>query len=577
MDTERQQTPGGHTQEQESKKQEGKTRGADINYGIDDNPPWYFCIMMALQHYLTMIGAIVSIPFILTPALCMRDEDPARGTIISTMIFVTGLITYLQATWGCRLPIVQGGTISFLVPTLAILNLPQWKCPPADVIDAMSNADRTELWQVRMRELSGAIAVAAVSQIVLGFSGLVGKLLRIITPLTIVPTVALVGITLFQHASETASKQWGIAVGTTAMLTLFSQVMAGVQFPGLTYRKGHGGLRVVWFPLFKLFPVLLTIAIMWTVCGVLTVTGVFPEGHPARTDVRLRVLQDAEWFRVPYPGQFGLPTVSLAGVLGMLAGVIACTVESISYYPTISQMCAAPPPPLHAINRGIGIEGFGTMLAGLWGSGNGTNTFGENVGAIGVTKVGSRRVIQWAALIMILQGVLNKFGAAFIMIPDPVVGGIFCVMFGMITAFGLAALQYVDLRSSRNLYILGVSFFFPLVLCLWLQEHPGAIRTGNETVDSTLSVLLGTTILVGGVLGCVLDNLIPGTPEERGLVAWSKEMALETKPSGTGGLETGGGIVWEKNTFDFPYGMPLMRRWKWTRHVPFLPTYKMKL
>lgn len=71
----------------------------------------------------------------------------------------------------------------------------------------------------------------------------------------------------------------------------------------------------------------------------------------------------------------------------MLAGVLACTVESISYYPTVAQMCNAPPPPLHAINRGIGTEGLGTILAGVFGSGNGTNTFGENVGAIGVTKV----------------------------------------------------------------------------------------------------------------------------------------------------------------------------------------------
>lgn len=78
------------------------------------------------------------------------------------------------------------------------------------------------------------------------------------------------------------------------------------------------------------------------------------------------------------------------GVLGMLAGVLACTVESISYYPTVSQMCNAPAPPLHAINRGIGVEGLGTILAGLFGSGNGTNTFGENVGAIGVTKVNIR-------------------------------------------------------------------------------------------------------------------------------------------------------------------------------------------
>lgn len=126
---------------------------------------------------------------------------------------------------------------------------------------------------------------------------------------------------------------------------------------------------------------------MWGLCFVLTVTNVLEEGHPARTDARIRVLTDSAWFYIPYPGQFGTPTVTVAGVLGMLAGVLACTVESISYYPTVAQMCEAPPPPLHVINRGIGIEGFGTILAGLWGSGNGTNTFGENVGAIGVTKV----------------------------------------------------------------------------------------------------------------------------------------------------------------------------------------------
>lgn len=168
---------------------------------------------MAFQHYLTMIGAIVSIPFILTPALCMSDEDPNRGIIISTMIFVTGIVTYFQATWGVRLPIVQGGTISFLVPTLAILALPQWKCPPQAELDAMNVEAREELWQIRMRELSGAIAVSAMVQVVLGYTGLVGKILKYVTPLTIVPTVSLVGLTLFEHAADTASKHWGIAVG----------------------------------------------------------------------------------------------------------------------------------------------------------------------------------------------------------------------------------------------------------------------------------------------------------------------------------------------------------------------------
>lgn len=98
------------------------------------------------------------------------------------------------------------------MPILAILNLPQWKCPNPDAIAAMSADEKTELWQSRMREISGAIAVSAVFQLVIGVTGFVGKLLKVITPLTIVPTVSLVGLTLFQHAGETASKHWGIAV-----------------------------------------------------------------------------------------------------------------------------------------------------------------------------------------------------------------------------------------------------------------------------------------------------------------------------------------------------------------------------
>ncbi|KAL9893590.1 solute carrier family 23 member 1 isoform 1-T1 [Glossina fuscipes fuscipes] len=559
----------------------------DLLYGINDNPPWYLSILLAFQHYLTMIGAIVSIPFILTPALCMSDEDPNRGLIISTMVFITGIVTYFQATWGVRLPIVQGGTISFLVPTLAILSLPQWKCPPASELSAMNETERQELWQIRMRELSGAIAASAMVQVIMGYTGLVGKILRFVTPLTIVPTVSLVGLTLFEHAAKTASKQWGIAVGTTAMLTLFSQIMSNVSIPMPVYRKGQG-IEFRPFLLFRLFPVLLTIIIMWSLCGILTATNVFGDGHPSRTDVRLKVLTNAKWFYVPYPGQFGSPSFTLSGSLGMLAGVLACTVESLSYYPTVSQMAGAQPPPLHAINRGIGTEGLGTVLAGLWGAGNGTNTFGENVGAIGVTKIGSRRVIQWAAFIMVLQGVIGKFGAIFILIPDSVVGGIFCVMFGMIIAFGLSTLQYIDLRSSRNLYILGLSIFFPMVSCKWIQEHPGAIDTGNKTVDSTLTVLLGTTILVGGVLGCLLDNIIPGmedvasksfstwhiiviiiilgSPAERGLIEWANQMPLSSDYVNDG----------SSTDYDFPYGMNALKRWKWTHYVPFLPTYKLQ-
>ncbi len=96
-----------------------------------------------------MLGATVACPFILTPALCMEDDDPNKASIINTLVFMSGLITILQSTIGTRLPIVQGGSFSYLVPSLAILNLPQWRCPSQEIMATLSQEDKTELWQVR--------------------------------------------------------------------------------------------------------------------------------------------------------------------------------------------------------------------------------------------------------------------------------------------------------------------------------------------------------------------------------------------------------------------------------------------
>lgn len=56
-------------------------------------------------------------------------------------------------------------------------------------------------------------------------------------------------------------------------------------------------------------------------------------------------------------------------------------------------------------------------------------------------QVGSRLVLQTAGLLMIILGLFGKFGAVFITIPDPVIGGMFLVMFGMIAAVGISNLQ----------------------------------------------------------------------------------------------------------------------------------------
>jgi nucleobase transporter 1/2 len=68
-------------------------------------------------------------------------------------------------------------------------------------------------------------------------------------------------------------------------------------------------------------------------------------------------------------------------------------------------------------------------------------------------------VIQAAALMMMIFGVLSKFGALFITIPEPIIGGIFCVLFGMIAATGLANLST---STRQEIYSSSASPYFSL-------------------------------------------------------------------------------------------------------------------
>lgn len=60
-------------------------------------------------------------------------------------------------------------------------------------------------------QLQGSIMVASMLQILVGFSGLVGFLMRYIGPLTIAPTVTLIGLSLYDPAGNKAGEHWGIS------------------------------------------------------------------------------------------------------------------------------------------------------------------------------------------------------------------------------------------------------------------------------------------------------------------------------------------------------------------------------
>ncbi|KAJ8002893.1 hypothetical protein DPEC_G00163680 [Dallia pectoralis] len=539
-----------------------------LAYCVTDVPPWYLCVILGIQHCLTAFGGIIAIPLILSQGLCLQHDSLTQGHLISTIFFVSGVCTLLQVTFGIRLPILQGGTFTLLAPSMAMLSMPEWRCPAWTQNTSLVNTtslEYTEVWQSRMRALQGSIMVGSVFQVLVGFSGLIGLFMRFIGPLTIAPTISLIGLSLYDSAGVSAGNHWGISAMTTVLIIFFSQYLRHIPIPFPTYNSTKK-LHTSRIYIFQILPVLLGITLSWLICYIFTIYNVLPShpgqyGYLARTDLKGDVIDQAPWFRFPYPGQWGLPTVNLAGVVGILAGVISSMIESVGDYHACARLSGAPPPPKHAINRGIGIEGLGCLLAGAWGTGNGTTSYSENVGALGITKVGSRIVIIAGGVLLIIMGLFGKIGAIFTTIPTPVIGGMFLVMFGVISAAGISNLQYADMNSSRNIFIFGFSMFSGLVIPNWLLKNPDAISTGVVELDQLLQVLLTTSMFIGGFFGFFLDNTIPGTKRERGIIAWNK--VHQDDCSNT--LES-------SDVYDLPFGISArLSSYSWVQYVPFLP------
>ena len=73
--------------------------------------------------------------------------------------------------------------------------------------------------------------------------------------------------------------------------------------------------------------------------------------------------------------------------------------------------------------------------------------FVEGLWWFSCVQVGSRRVIQATGIFMMVFGVFGKFGALLVTIPDPVIGGVFLVMFGWSPIFTIFAVS--SMESNR--------------------------------------------------------------------------------------------------------------------------------
>ena len=473
-----------------------------VIYPLGSRPKMGLAILLGIQHYLTMFGATVLIPFIVGGAMGLPQEELAL--LISTMFFVSGITTLIQQSpIGNKLPIVQGGTFSFLGPMFAIVGM----------VSAQNLG-----WDVMIQQVCAAVMFASVIEIVLGYTGLMGYIKRIISPITIGPTIAMIGLALYGIGAPWMAGNWVVSLITLVALILYSQVFS---------RKSK---------VFLLFPVILAIITGWLAAIIGTFAGWIPEGNAANVTGNMGLISAAKWFewRHAVPFKWGFPelnSITLAGSIGMIAGYIASMIESIGDYYSAARISEAPVPTEKMISRGLGAEGLGCLIASLFQTCNGTTSYSENIGAIGLTRVASRRVIRTGAVVMLILPFFGKFGATLATMPQPVVGSMFVGLFGLIAAVGLSNLQFVNLNNARNLFIVGIAFFAGLSFPAHFNSS--AINWAEaggfaQVIGNIIQTILTTGMAVTAIVGIILDNLLPGaTRDERGLTVWETEATDE--------------------------------------------------
>ncbi len=397
-------------------------------YGLDDRPPLRASVPLAAQHVLTMFGSTISVPLLFGPAMGMTEQQ--IGLLISSVMLCSGVATFIQSTFGSRLPIIQGVSFAFIAPFFGIIA----------AVKAQGGGS-----EEMMQYIAGAIIGGALVEMTIGFSGLIGIVRRALSPVVIGPVIMLIGLALFQHGAPKAGTDWTISGLTMVLVILFSFILA----------RRHRA--------FQIFPILSSVILVVTLCWILSATGVYTQCDPSF--VNLSAAASTPWLRGDISEIFfpwGWPKFDVGFFVAVLAGYLASMIESFGDYHACSHMAGAGDPTPKQISRGIGCEGIGCLLTGVLG-GFSSTSYSENIGLIGLSKVGSRYVVQIGSIILILLGFFGKFGAMAAAIPSPVVGGLYCVMFGLISAVGVQQLAKCNLNSDRNLFIAGFALFKGLI------------------------------------------------------------------------------------------------------------------
>jgi len=404
---------------------------------VEERVPLLMNIPLSLQHLFAMFGATVLVPFLF-------KLNP------NTCLFMNGIgtLVYIFLTKG-KIPSYLGSSFAFISPVLVIIAAHPYT-------DAQSGFIVFGLIFILF---SFIVKVAGTDWIDVIFP-----------PAAMGAIVAIIGLELAPTAASMAGLTGDKISLNNVIVSLFT---LGVTIVGSVAFKGF----------LAIIPILFGV-----VCGYVLA---FIMGM-----VDLAPVMAAPWFSLP---QFYAPTFNLDAIMIIAPASLVVLTEHIGHLFVTGNIVDRDLIKDPGLARSLFADGCSNVLSGFFGATPNT-TYGENIGVMAITRVYSVWVIGGAAVFAILLSFIGKLSELIHGIPQPVMGGVCMLLFGVIAASGIRLLveKKVDYSKSSNLVMTAVIMIVGL--------SGAKVTLGNITVQgmvlaTLVAILLSLTFKVFRMMG----------------------------------------------------------------------------
>src|SRR5579871_6329124 len=368
----------------------------------DERLPWGQTLVSGLQHGVAMAGSTIIAPLIM-------GFDPNLALLFSGI----GTLIFFAVVAG-RVPSYLGSSFSFIAVVIGATGYSGHGPNP--------NLDVALGGIVAAGVLYGIIALIVMR------SG-VGWVERLMPPVVTGAVVAVIGLNLAPVAVKSVSGSlFDTCIG---LLTVLITGLIAVAAPGIWRR----------------------LPIIFGAIGGYLLYLLLANGLGLGKPIDFAQLAAAPWIGLP---KFASPSFHADAMFLIAPVAIILVAENLGHIKAIGAMTG------QSLDGMLGRAFLGDSLATIvsaFGGGTGVTTYAENIGVMAVTRVYSTLLFAIAAVGSILLGFSPKFGALILSIPQPVIGGLSIVLFGLISAMAgrIWVQNNVDFSNPRNLITVGVA------------------------------------------------------------------------------------------------------------------------